>query len=133
MPYQVSLLRNTLTDILFSANSLPIKVGIRYSAFIGSTGTSSLKNSTKPVSKVSRNAGVNPHIFIETNDSISNAVPFDSAPSVVLIIFLVSTTSVRLFCSSILQIPRVTPPLSDKVFFNTKPAIHDCPPFTKYS
>ena len=35
--------------------------------------------------------------------------------------------------SSILQIPRVTPPLSDRVFFSTKPAIQDLPPFTRYS
>ena len=48
IPYQVSLLRNTLTDILFSANNSPIKVGIRYSAFIGSAGTSFLKKSTNP-------------------------------------------------------------------------------------
>ena len=51
----------------------------------------------------------------------------------VFTIFLVSTTSVRLFCSSILQMPRVTPPLSDSVFFSTKPAIQDLPPFTRYS
>ena len=28
---------------------------------------------------------------------------------------------------------RVTPPLSDNVFFSTKPAIQDLPPFTRYS
>lgn len=33
----------------------------------------------------------------------------------------------------ILQMPRVTPPLSDSVFFSTKPAMQDLPPFTKYS
>lgn len=75
IPYQVSLLRNTLTDILFSANNSPIKVGIIYSAFIGSAGTSFLKESTNPTSKVSKNAGVNPHIFIDTREFTSTATP----------------------------------------------------------
>jgi len=57
----------------------------------------------------------------------SMATPSASAPSAVFIMFLVSTTSVRLFCSSSLQILRVTPPLSGKMFFKTNPAI----PFTK--
>ena len=35
------------------------------------------------------------------------------------------------FHSSILQIPRVTPPLSDRMFFRMKPAIQDLPPFTR--
>ena len=48
-------------------------------------------------------------------------------------IFFVSIISVRLLSLSILQIPRVTLPLSDNVFFNTKPAIHDLPPLIKNS
>lgn len=35
-----------------------------------------------------------------------------------------SIISTETFSVSILQIPRVTPPLSDNVFFNTNPAIH---------
>ena len=44
-------------------------------------------------------------------------VPSASSPFAVFTMFLVSTTSVRLFSWSILQMPRVTPPLSDRVFF----------------
>ncbi len=44
-------------------------------------------------------------------------VPSASSPFAVFTMFLVSTTSVRLFSWSISQMPRVTPPLSDRVFF----------------
>ena len=133
MPYHVSLVFRTFTDIFPCSSRSPMKIGIRYSAFSGFSGTSFLKNSLKPCSRISKNSGVNPHILMETREFTSTATPSVSAPVAVFTIFLVSITSVRLFCSSILQMPRVTPPLSDKVFFNTKPAIQDLPPFTRYS
>ena len=100
---------------------------------IGFCGTSFSKNSLKPASSTSWKSGVSPHIFMETSESVSIETPSVSAPFSVFTIFFVYTTSVRLLCPSILQTPRVTPPLSDKVFFKTKPAMQDFPPFTRYS
>ena len=60
MPYQVSLLRNTFTDILPSSSSSPMKVGIKYSAFSGFFVTSFSKNSLKPSSSTSKKSGVSP-------------------------------------------------------------------------
>ena len=131
MPYQVSLVFRTFTDILPCSSSSPMKIGIRYSAFRGLLDTSFSKNSLNPSSRTSRKSGVNPHIFIETREFTSITFPSTSAPAAVFTIFLVSTPSVKLFSASILQMPRVTPPLSDSVFFSTKPAIQDLPPFTK--
>ena len=74
-----------------------MNVGIRNSALSGSVGTSVSKNSTNPSSNKSKNSGVNTHMFMDTRDSVSMAVPSAAAPSTVLTIFLVSTTSVRLF------------------------------------
>ena len=133
MPYHVSFIFKTFTDIFPCSNSSPMKIGIRYSAFSEFSGTSFSKNSLKPCSRTSKNSGVNPHIFMETKEFTSTTTPSASAPFAVFTISLVSTTSVRFPFSSILQIPRVTPPLSDSVFFNTKPAIQDLPPFTRYS
>ena len=62
----------------------------------------------------------------------STATPSASTPFTVFTMFLVSTTSVRFPFSSILQIPRITPPLSESVFFSTKPAMQDLPPCTRY-
>ena len=75
------------------------------------------------------------HAIWRTPDGklIDITTPSASAPAAVFTMFLVSTTSVKFPFSSILQIPRVTPPLSDRVFFRTKPAMQDLPPFTKYS
>ena len=133
MPYQVSLVFRTLTDIFPCSSNSPMKMGTRYSAFSGLPGTSFSKNSLKPSSSTSRNSGVNHHMFMENREFTSTATPSASAPVTVFTMFFVSTTSVRLFYSSILQMPRVTPPLSDRVFFSTKPAIQDLPPFTRYS
>ena len=118
MPYQVSLVFRTFTDIFPCSSNSPMKIGIRYSAFKGLPGTSFSKNSLKPSSRTSRKSGVNPHIFMDTREFTSTATPSVSAPVAVFTIFFVSTTSVRLFCSSILQTSRVTPPLSDSVFFS---------------
>ena len=133
MPYQVSLVFRTFTDILSCSSSSPIKIGIRYSAFSGLPSTSFSKNSLNPSSSTSRKSGVKPHIFMDTREFTSTATPSASAPSAVFTMFLVSTTSVKFPFSSILQMPRVTPPLSDSVFFSTKPAMQDLPPFTRYS
>ena len=97
IPYQVSFVRRTLTVIFFSSRSSPINVGIRNSALSGSLGTSVSKNYANPASNISRNSGVSPHMFMDTRDSVSMAMPSVSAPSTVLTIFLVSTTSVKLF------------------------------------
>ena len=133
MPYQVSLVFRTFTDIFPCSNNSPMKIGIRYSAFNGLPGTSFSKNSLKPFSSTSRKSGVKPHIFMETREFTSTTTPSAYAPAAIFTMFLVSTTSVRFPFSSILQIPRVTPPLSDRVFFSTKPAMQDLPPFTRYS
>ena len=68
IPYQVSLVFNTFTDILLCSSSSPMKIGIKYSAFRGLPGTSFSKNSLKPSSNTSKNSGVNPHMFMETRE-----------------------------------------------------------------
>lgn len=95
MPYQVSLVFRTFTNILSSLSSSPMKIGIRYSAFSGFSGTSFSKNSLKPCSRTSRKSGVNPHMFIDTREFTSTATPSVSAPVAVFTMFLVSTTSVK--------------------------------------
>ena len=117
MPYQVSLVFRIFIDILPCSSNSPIKIVIKHFAFSGLLGISSSKNSLKPSPSTSKNSGVPPHIHRKPGNSHRQS-PSASAPVTVFTIFLVSTTSVRLFCSSILQMPRVTPSLSDRVFFS---------------
>ena len=100
MPYHVSLVFRTFTSIFPCFNSSSVKIRIRYSAFKGLPGTSFSRNSLKPSSSTFRKSRVNPHIFIETREFISTITPSASAPVAVFTMFLVATTSVRLFCSS---------------------------------
>ena len=71
-----------------------------------------LENSLKPSSSTFRKSGVKPHIFMETREFTSTTTLSASAPAAVFTMFLVSTISVKFPFSSILQIPRVTPPFS---------------------
>ena len=66
-------LRKTFTDILSCSSNSPINVGIRYSDFNGFSETSVSKNSLKPSSSTSKKSSVNPHIFIDTNESMVTA------------------------------------------------------------
>ena len=117
------------TDILPCSNNSPIKMGIRYSAFRGIARDFFLKELFEPLPVHPENQ-VSVLTFMDTRE-FTTATLSASAPNSVLTMFLVSTTSVRLFCSSILQIPRVTPPLSDRCSSVQIPPYQDLPPFTR--
>jgi len=69
---------------------LPMKMGIRYSAFNGLLGTSFSKNSLKPISSTSRKSGVKQYIFMDTREFTSTTTPSASAAVAVFTILLVS-------------------------------------------
>ena len=104
-------------------------VGSRYSPFRLPASCLS-RNSANPLSKIPKNSGVSPHIFIETGVSALMISSFPSAktaaPVSVFTILEVSTILVSIWFSSTLQTPRVTPPFSLNVFLRTKPTMLIC-------